>query len=225
MRRRNGPHHAERLTTRLPCALLLLVTLAACAAEDPADRVESRNPDTVAAMPARPADPGFVVAGDSTQSPPLTPDGWGALRIGMSRAELVAAAGEDANPEAVGGPEPELCDEFRPARAPQGMMVMVERGRLTRITLLGDADIETEQGVGLGDSTAAIMAALQAAYGEAVTSTPHYYLAPPAHYLTVWTTPPPSPEARGLHIEIGVDGRATRIHAGGASIESREGCV
>ncbi|WP_158332143.1 hypothetical protein [Brevundimonas abyssalis] len=37
----------------------------------------------------------------------------------MTRAEVVAALGEDANPDAVGGPDPESCDQFRPERRPR----------------------------------------------------------------------------------------------------------
>lgn len=51
--------------------------------------------------------------------PVLTAEGFGPLRIGMTRAQVVEAMGEDSDPEAVGGPDPESCDEFRPARAPE----------------------------------------------------------------------------------------------------------
>lgn len=37
----------------------------------------------------------------------------------------------------MGGPDPEACDQFRPERAPEGMLLMVEDGRLTRISLTG----------------------------------------------------------------------------------------
>lgn len=47
----------------------------------------------------------------------ITPDGWGPLRIGMSTAEVTAAAGADASPATVGGPDADRCDEFRPSRA------------------------------------------------------------------------------------------------------------
>jgi hypothetical protein len=53
----------------------------------------------------------------------------------MTRQEVVAAAGDDVNPAAVGGPDPEQCDQFRPERAPDGILVMIEQGRLTRITV------------------------------------------------------------------------------------------
>lgn len=59
----------------------------------------------------------------------------------MTRAEVVAAAGKDAHPEAVGGPNPASCDEFRPDRSPAGVLVMIRNGRLTRISITGGAGI------------------------------------------------------------------------------------
>ena len=152
----------------------------------------------------------------------LTPDGWGPLRIGMTRAQVVAAAGEDANPELVGGAEPEMCDQFRPTGAPEGMLLMVERDTLTRITISRDADVRTDRGFGIGDSASTILAA----YGSAATSSPHKYVDAPAAYITVWTVEPGgSAPARGIVYEIGADGRVMHVHAGGPSITYVEGCA
>lgn len=153
--------------------------------------------------------------------PPLTPTGWGPLRIGMTRAEVVAAAGEDARPDAVGGPEPEQCDEFRPGQAPEGMLVMIEQDRLTRVSLSAGTEIVTERGFGVGDPAAEI----EEAYGADAVTTPHKYVAAPAEYITVWRTAPGGAEARGLVYEIGADGRVAHIHAGGPSIQYVEGCL
>jgi hypothetical protein len=139
----------------------------------------------------------------------------------MTRAEVVAAAGEDAHPEAVGGPDPETCDEFRPERAPEGMIVMVERGRLTRISLGAGSEVRTDRGFGVGATAAAV----RDAYGDRAVASPHQYQPAPAEYVTVWETAPPGPNARGIVYEIGADGRVARVHAGGASIQYVEGCV
>jgi hypothetical protein len=151
----------------------------------------------------------------------IGPDGWGPLRIGMTRAEVVAAAGEDANPSAVGGPNPDECDEFRPARTPRGLLVMLEAGVLTRISLSEGAGIRTASGVQVGDPAAAVMAA----HGAAAVATPHKYQEAPAGYIAVWRTAPPAPDARGIVYEIGGDARVMHIHAGGPSIEYVEGCL
>jgi hypothetical protein len=139
----------------------------------------------------------------------------------MTRAEVVAAAGEDANPDAVGGPGPEVCDEFRPERAPEGMRVMIERGRLTRITLSAGTAVRTERGFGVGDPAAPI----EQAYGTAAVVTPHAYLSAPAGYITMWKTAPDGPGARGLVYEIGSEGRVVHVHAGSSSIRYVEGCL
>jgi hypothetical protein len=151
----------------------------------------------------------------------LSADGWQGLRIGMTRQQVVALLGDDADPGAVGGVDPAECDEFRPERAPEGMVLMLEQGRLTRISLRTPASVETEGGLVVGDSAAAV----RSHFGERALVTPHKYEAAPAEYLTVWTVPPPAPDAKGIVYEIGLDGSVTRIHAGGLSVQYVEGCL
>lgn len=209
---------------------LAAFALAACqSAEPPADGAAPTAVDSavVGAVPsvADSTADGAAPAAAADSAPSgvtaLTADGWGPLRIGMTREAVVAAAGEDANPEAVGGPEPEQCDLFRPTRAPEGMIVMIEQGRLTRITLVDGASVETDRGFGVGDPASAI----RAAYGAEATTSPHKYVAAPAEYITTWATAPPAAEPRGIRYEIGADGRVTHVHAGGPSIEYVEGCL
>ncbi len=158
---------------------------------------------------------------------PLTADGWGPLRIGMTLAEVVAAAGPDSDPEAVGGPEPEVCDIFHPARAPDGLRVMIEEGRLARISISDPAEVKTDRGLGPGDSAAEV----KGAYGEELVASPHEYEEAPAEYLTVWTTgggDEPyvrSPDARGIRYEVDHGGTVDVIHAGGPAIQYVEGCL
>jgi hypothetical protein len=59
----------------------------------------------------------------------------------MTLAEVTAAAGPDSDPDSVGGAEPESCDQFRPANAPEGVLVMIEQGKLTRISLVEMSDL------------------------------------------------------------------------------------
>lgn len=156
----------------------------------------------------------------------LTGEGWESLRIGMTRAEIVEALGEDANPNAVGGPDPESCDQFRPERAPGSMLLMVENGRLTRISLTDPSDIMTDRGLRVGDTAARV----KAAYGDQAIVTPHKYQAAPAEYVTVWSRGGgegyiEDQNARGIVYEIGGDGTVTAIHAGGPSIQYVEGCA
>ena len=158
----------------------------------------------------------------------LTPEGFAPLRIGMTRAEVVKALGEASDPDAVGGPDPQSCDEFRPARAPEGMLVMIEDGRLTRISLGEGSAVKTDRGLGVGDTAAAV----RAAYGGALQAGPHKYEAAPAEYLTVWAKDPPKDErsevpasARGIVYEVGGKGVVQAVSAGGPSISYVEGCA
>lgn len=179
------------------------------------------DPPAPADRAARPATPSAPEPAKPAGPARLTPDGWGALRIGMARAEVVAAVGEDARPDAPDSPDPESCDEFRPARAPAGMRVMIEQGRLTRITLDRDAMVETGHGFRVGTPAAAIKAAL----GSRVVATPHEYGEAPSEYLTAWIRPPTGADPRGIVYEIGADGRVAQVHAGGSSITYVEGCL
>jgi hypothetical protein len=180
------------------------------------------NPAEDSAPVGEPAPPPVA---DQPAGRALTSEGWGPLRIGMTTAEITAALGPDANPEAVGGPDPEACDEFRPERAPQGMLLMTEQGVLTRISLIRGSEIMTSQGYGVGAAAQGIATA----YGSTALVTPHKYEPSPAHYITVWSTGGGAdyvddPNARGLVFEVGQDGLVKAIRAGGPSIQYVEGC-
>jgi hypothetical protein len=151
----------------------------------------------------------------------LTPDGWGPLRIGMSRAQVVAAAGEDANPDAVGGPDPQTCDEFHPRNAPEGVLVMIQQGVLTRITVSKNPDITTPAGIRVSDRGATVLAKL----GAQARAEPHKYWEPPAKYVTVWRAAPSDSERRGIRYEINSDDVIVHLRGGGPSIEYVEGCL
>ncbi|KAK0330956.1 hypothetical protein LTR94_030783, partial [Friedmanniomyces endolithicus] len=175
-----------------------LLGLSACGERnDPAPA-----PPTEAAAPAAPATEPAV---DPRR---LSAVGLGPARIGMSRADLVAAWGDDANPSAVGGANPEACDIFHPAKAPSGVSVMIQEGRLTRITLMRDAVEKTDRGFGIGDAALDV----KQAYGGSLISQLHKYQSAPAEDLFAWvkggsTAYVTDPEARGVRYEIGSDGK------------------
>ena len=200
-------------------ALLAALAFAACtpASNEPA----LTAPETPA--PAAEAPPAPTPASGGT----LTAEGFGPLKIGMTLAEVTAALGPDANPNSVGGPDEEACNEFRPERAPEGVLVMIQEGKLTRISLVEMSTIKTDKGLGLGDTSETI----KAAYGDQAKATPHKYQDKPAEYITWWTGGPrtePYVEddaARGIVYEIDGTGKAGAIHAGGPSIQYVEGCA
>ena len=204
------------------CALLM-----SCARGEPIsdNRTEAPSPTPAGSTSENKAAP---VASPTTETWVLTSEGIGPLRIGMALAEITAAAGPDSDPAGVGGPEPESCDQFRPARAPKGVIVMVEQGRLTRISLDEGARVATDRGIRVGDPASRV----RQAYGTALTQSPHEYVEAPAAYLTHWAGRVrvgeggyvEDPAARGIRYETDERQRVTVIHGGGSSIQYVEGC-
>ena len=195
-----------------------VLMLAACGAPDP-----EPAPAAPPAVPAGPSAPAAPVDANA-----LTARGWGPLRIGMTGAEVEAALGPDSNPGAVGGPEPEVCDQWRPERAPAGLLVMIQNGVLTRISVADPATLETDRGFGVGDAAAAI----KAAYGADAVSRAHKYVSAPAEDIFVWASGgPATPDvyvedaaARGVRYEINAEGEVAMVHVGGPAIQLVEGC-
>ncbi|MDO1558535.1 hypothetical protein Q0812_03725 [Brevundimonas sp. 2R-24] len=188
-----------------------VVLIAACS-QEPAREDGSAHAPTPAPAPAEPT---------PADANALTAEGWGPLRIGMTRAEVEQALGGDDDP-AVGGPEPEVCDQFRPARAPEGLQVMIENGRLARISLIREAALKTVDGYGLG----ATASELKAGLGARAVVTPHKYSQAPAEYVDVWYSQERSgDDIRLIRYEIGPDGRVSMIHAGGPAAMYVEGCA
>lgn len=198
----------------------LAAALASCSAETPGRSSLSSETGLDGTEPVQVAD--TAERADPEPGPRLlTQDGWGPLRIGMTRAEVVAAAGPDSDPDAVGGPDPGTCDEFRPRNAPEGVLVMIQEGVLTRISVSRNSDISTPAGFRVGDSGAAIVAE----YGARARIEPHQYWAPPAKYITAWRQDPSQPELRGIRYEVDSEDQVVHLRGGGRSIESIEGCL
>lgn len=218
---------------RIPLALVGLTLLAACGSGQTDKEDADGTGNMTVELPAGPvpdATPTAAPANDSAQNDAdgeangraLLPTGWGPLRIGMSKAAVTDALGPDVNPGDANGPDPDQCEIYRPEGAPVGMMVMLIDGRLARITLSRGSDVKTSAGIGVGATAAAV----RAAYGARVKSSPHAYLDSPGEYLTLWSTGgPQSPSGRGIRFEIDRDGQVQFIHAGGPAIEYVEGCA
>lgn len=203
-----------RFAPLLPAAVL---ALSACDSSPQVSTPREAPPAAPAAPPVESA-PGVPVSAADK----LTAQGFGQLKIGMSRAEVEAAMGADSRPGAVGGPDPAACDLFHPRNAPAGVMAMVEGGVLTSVWLDPAAKVETDRALNVGDTAAEV----RRVYGDQVQAMPHKYEDAPAEYLFVWTTRDHAgPAARGLKYEIGRDGRVARIAGGGPSIQYVEGCA
>lgn len=196
------------------CSVALLA-VAACNAPETAKTPEAKAPE--AATPVAPA--------DAASANVLTPLGYGPLKIGMTQAEVDAAVGPP--PANAAEATPSECRYYHPPRAPEGLLVMLENGVLTRLTAIKGSTVKTEDGVGVGYDGEQ----LKARYGAAATVTPHKYEGAPSAYVTIWPGKPQlqgayvtDPTARGLVYEIGQDGKVAFIHAGGPSIQNVEGC-
>ncbi len=204
---------------RLTLAALLALGLAAC---EPA--AEAPTPPAAPEAPLERTPPSEL---EPPAVAPLTAEGWGPLRIGMTVAEVEAAMGADSDPDSVGGPDPESCDQFRPERAPEGLLVMIVDGRLDRISVFEPATLVTDRGLGVGATAAQV----KSTYGDALSIEPHHYIGLPAEYLTAWVGGRPAnpylqdPAARGVRYETSAEGLVEQIHVGGTSIQYVEGCA
>jgi len=150
-------------------------------------------------------------------APTLTPKGMGPLTIGMTDAEARAAVGA-ANIEGDTGTElSESCTEIKLKGEWPGIYLMIEEGKLSRISVGDASTLKTDKGIGLGATPAQVMAA----YPDAKSEPHKYEESPPAAYLTVWTTP----DKEGTVFEVNGQGVVGSIHAGGPSIQYVEGCA
>jgi len=145
---------------------------------------------------------------------PLTPDGWGPVKIGMRRAEVerslhIKLEGEPIEDE-------NICVE-KVSQARPGMVFLFEEGRLTRISIGEPSKIITPRGIGVGAAAAEV----RRTYRKGLKSEAHHYEGKPAEYLTYWT----KPGVRGVRFETDDKRRVETIHAGGPSIEYVEGCA
>jgi hypothetical protein len=130
-----------------------------------------------------------------------TPDGIGAIRVGMTADELRTAVGEIAGANATAD-----CSYVRPSSAPPGVSVMLARGQVVRVDV-DSAGVRSDAGVAVGDSASKI----SDAYEARVTATPHKYV-PGSRYFTVRSTSP-GDTSRRMVFET-KNGRVTRFRTG-----------
>ncbi len=146
---------------------------------------------------------------------PLTPDGWGPAKIGMSRAQVERVLHVRLEGEAI--EDEKACIEMVPAGAEQGLWFMFEDYKLSRISIGQPSKVKTPRGIGIGASAANV----RRAYGRGLKAEPHHYEGLPSEYLTYWTVP----GKRGVRFETDAKRRVQTIHAGTSAIEYVEGCA
>jgi len=150
-----------------------------------------------------------TAAAAATDEPPLTPDGWGGLRVGMDEKAAIRRFGL----RVVDSIEAD-CHVLAVPRH-RGVKVMALGGRIDSVVVSGRSRIRTNRGLGVGSRESEVIGA----YGRGLRIEPNHYLDPPAHYLT-WR---PDPQGRGVMYETDETGRVAIIHAGGDSIAYTDG--
>ena len=146
---------------------------------------------------------------------PLTPDGWGPVRIGMTRAQVEQALAVKLEGEPL--EDEKSCIELVPKGPERGLWFLFEDYKLSRISIGEPSRVKTPRGIGIGVTAATV----RRAYGKGLKAEPHYYEDRPAEYLTFWTVP----RKRGVRFETDSKRRVQTIHAGTAAIELVEGCA
>jgi hypothetical protein len=196
-------------------ALAAALVLTACGPDERAGGGEALNPPA-AGQPASPPEP--AVAGPAAAPEArtelvavLTPEGYGPVRIGMTEAEALRALGPGAGGASGASDD---CHHLSTGPQPANLLYMVERGKVTRVTIHRDSTVKTDRGIGVGDTAQQV----QAAYPGLVVE-PHKYVEG-AQSLTAWTVP----DSRGVRFETDAKGVVTDVHAGDATIQYVEGC-
>jgi len=144
----------------------------------------------------------------------LTPDGWGAVKIGMSQAEVARALGAKLEGEPID--DATTCLEQISGAYPDMWFMFLER-KLARISVGEKSKVTTPRGIGIGASAAQV----RRKYARGLHAEEHEYLGKPAEYLTYWTVP----KKRGVRFETDRKRRVETIHAGDDSIQLIEGCA
>lgn len=146
---------------------------------------------------------------------PLTPDGYGPVRIGMTRAQVSAALRSPLEGEPI--EDEESCIELTATRGHPQLAFLFQARRLSRISVAGAGPIRTQRGIGIGSTAAQI----RRAYRPRLEAEVHEYLGAPGEYITWWARP----NRRGLRFETDNNRRVDVIHAGDGSIRLIEGCL
>lgn len=199
---------------RAVSVLAAALVLAACSPEhdagEPASAPQAGS-EAATQAPSVPLGPG----GAPIFVTPLTQDGWGEVKIGMSHEQAVQALGGKVKPDASTQDDTWRACHMIAAAEPEGLFVMVENGKVTRITARTPA-IRTDAQLKVGDPKDRVLGT----YPDLLKREPHKYQEPPAEYLTWWA----KPDQSGIRYSIGQDSLVQEIHAGGPSIRYVEGC-
>ena len=207
------PGRTRRAALKPGAALTVLALgalLAACGDRDSEPRSTASPPEPAIAGPAAAPEARIQAA------PPVTPEGYGPVRIGMTEAEARQVLGTQGVVPAVGGPgDVDSCHFLSVGAQPPVLLYMVEQGKVTRVTIRAGSPATTDKGLGIGATEAQV----RAAYPNIETQ-PHKYVEG-GKDLFAWT----EKDKRGVRYELDPQGKVTHIHAGDRTIAYVEGCA
>ncbi len=146
----------------------------------------------------------------------LTPDGYGPVRIGMTRAQVERAL----NVRLEGTPvdDANVCIEMEPRTGPhRNLYFMFLERRLSRIAAGEGSRVTTPRSIGIGATAAQV----RRAYPTGLLAEEHTYTGAPAEYLTYWVRR----EQSGVRFTTDENRRVDTIIAGNGSIQYIEGCA
>jgi hypothetical protein len=157
--------------------------------------------------------------------PALTMEGYGPVKVGMTRAQAESALGAKLEMFFAEENDPNSCGTGKRADGKNpDVYYLIEDGRVARVEIVTidtgtptSPPIRTAKGIGLGATEAQV----KAAYGASVKVTPHTYLTPKGHYMTVM-----SPDGKRA-IVFETDGERVIAFRGGRipQVEYIEGCA
>jgi len=147
--------------------------------------------------------------GAAAPRPVLTPDGMGAIRIGMSEAEAARRFGM-VSTEVDGD-----CHHLEfPGRV--DLTGLARKGRIAGLLASGESQLRTDRGIRIGSTERDV----RRAYGPGLKVEPSTYDDPPAHYLTFWVRP----NVRGVKFVTDAKGLVIAINVGDETIGWTDGC-
>jgi hypothetical protein len=146
----------------------------------------------------------------------VEPDAFGPARIGMTQKELETALDQRLKAVYPYVEKKRTCYYLYFRRQTAGVSFMMLQDRLARINVINTKQVSTAAGAKVGDSERRI----KMLYGDALTITPHYYIRPKGHYLTVLS------EDRRHGIQFESDGTRVVSYSSGArnTLKLVEGC-
>lgn len=160
----------------LVCAAAFAIAITDACSDARSRAADTERPKSVAVQAAPTAQPT-----PRDTSAVVTPQGFGAIRIGASAEQLADAIGSKIPPSH--SPDEHECRYVMLSALPSGMRVMLVHDSVARIDITAVGP-RTADGIGIGDAEPRVVAA----YGNRGTVRPNKYTGPVGHDIIVNAT-------------------------------------